>query len=343
MLILNEESAISFAQKIEQTLYQEEIEFFNTSFDLDYIKTEISKNSILLSSLDTDFGKELFRQSIELGKYIVEALKDGGNYQFVRYYCQDSIHHLIFRLYANEGVTIDDYELTMVDNQIKIKNGFNYNLGVTLIEKIKYSILFNLMRKTDPDGNTSIIAHAAQLMQEDKNREAVNFLQKNHLLIEEYPHYLQLLLQSNFLSNPNKFISFLNSLNLDKRTELIHQFLYYTNRGEVNSLQNTINQLIDYTGDDPIYLFFYAKANYIAKKYDDAFICYQQIGNSLPLFWDFWYTQLETYAQLNKKDEFIETLLLGEKYYQLEEEDLMLITEEEFPKMFSFVQEYFSK
>jgi len=340
---LNEETATIFARQIERSLYNDDPTFFNQAFDQTFIKKAISDNSIVSSSLDTEFGKEYFKNNISVGDFVLGAIRKGGDFKFIKYYKDGETHHIIFRLYSDYGITIDDYELHICDNEIRIKDGFNYNLGVSLIQKIKYSILYNTLQKTDPNGNTSIIAKADKLISEEKYKEAADLLQKNQELIKEYPHYHQLLLQSSFLAAPKQFIPFIEKLNLDHRTLLIHQLLYYTNSGNIQASQKIIDELINITGDDPIYLFLYGRANLISKKYNDALTCFKELENALPPLWDIWTSSLECHYKLKQSDEFINTLLMGEKNYSMTPEEMIQITQENYPQMLGTVKKHFNK
>ncbi len=47
----------------------------------------------------------------------------------------------------------------------------------------------------------------------------------------------------------------------------LHQLIFSLNEGKTEIAQNTINELIEQTGDDPIYLMMFGKANFYAKNY----------------------------------------------------------------------------
>ena len=340
---LNEETVTIFGHQIERAIYNDDANFFNGAIDTNFIKEKISENSLIYSSLDAEFGKALFKQAIHQGDFVLKEFNEGGHFKLISYYEKENKHHLIFRLYSNWSIYIEDYEVDTVNNELKIKEGFNYNLGISFTDKVKYSMLYSILLKTDSKGIISLFLQIDSLIQKEKIAAALELLTTNEALLKEYPYYQQQLIQVQYLHNPKGFIDFLEGLHLDKRCELVHKLLFYSNNGHVEESYATIDELINITGDDPIYLFFYGRAHFLAKKYKDALICYEEAEKGLPLFWDLWYSKLEVYYNLKQVDAFIETLRLSEEHYGMDKREMLELTEEEFPKVYKKVSEVFEK
>ena len=107
-IILNEETVSAFALKIENTELNDNPVMLNQAFDEVAIRDSISSNSIVLSSLDTDFGKAFWRENFKIGNYCVTMVNQGGDFKFTRYYEKDGEHHIVFRTYCDYGLRIDD-------------------------------------------------------------------------------------------------------------------------------------------------------------------------------------------------------------------------------------------
>ncbi|MEG2070437.1 MAG: hypothetical protein RR034_03580, partial [Bacteroidales bacterium] len=309
----------------------------NTSaFDKKYIKQAISDNSIVYSSLDLDLGKELFNNCFQEGEKAVKIIEKGGDFKFVRYYYIEKKHHIVFRTYDDFIVNFYDYIVDTADAKIKIKDGFIYNLSNTFINDVRSSMLYSIMQHTNPDRNHSEIKKVIQLMENHRYSEALKILEKEQKSLKIYPMYWQLYLSNLYKCNSGIFIKTLDQLQkegLDERYILLHKLFFLSNTGNISETENIINRLIPFSGDDPIYLLFYGKANYNAKNYQDALICYESAEEVMPLLWDLWYGKLECYDKLNDRTGFHKTLEKGENAYKMSKDELLQLTNQYFPKM----------
>jgi tetratricopeptide (TPR) repeat protein len=132
------------------------------------------------------------------------------------------------------------------------------------------------------------------------------------------------------------FVSELEQLRadgFDERSIRLHKLLYYSNSGMVAEVENVVNQLIEETGDDPIYLLFFGKANFYADNYKDALFCYNEAEKGMPMIWDLWYGKLECYAKLNDKTNFDNSLKLAQTVYNMNAEEINKFVKTNFPGM----------
>ena len=336
-IILNEETVSAFALKIENAVLNDNPVMLNQAFDEVAIRDSISSNSIVLSSLDTDFGKAFWRENFKIGNYCVTMVNQGGDFKFTRYYEKDGEHHIVFRTYCDYGLRIDDYVVHVADSVLKIKEGFIYNLSSTLTHQIEYDMLYRIMQRTDPEGITSHLTQAADLLDRDESKQAFRLLNEHRAMLKEYPYFWQLYIRALFETVPGKFIEGLEQLadeGFDERAILTHKLLYFANMGDVKATEEVITKLIDYTGDDPIYLLFYGRSNYMAGYYKDALTCYENAAQNLPLIWDIWYGLLECYAELNDKTKFDQTVALAESNFGMTQDEIKELIEKDFlPKM----------
>ncbi|MCQ2285244.1 MAG: hypothetical protein MJZ76_00015 [Bacteroidales bacterium] len=341
---LNQETVTAFAHQIVYSVNRGDADFFNNAFDKKHIKQVISENSIVFSALDTDFGKEFFEGCFRQGDLTVQTINDGGDFHFQRYYEKEGEHHIVFRTYQGYGIKIEDYIVDTVDNEIKIKEGFTHNLATTISKQVEYTVLLNVLQKTDPEGNTKAIITADQLLKEGKNKEAYTLLQENKEFLKDYPHFTQSYLRAAFMANPHDFIRFIDQYeNLDERTILVHKLLYYTNGGYLKESEEIINQLIEQTADDPIYLFLFAHANFVAQKYENALTCIENVEKVLPPLWDIWQTKLQCCEKLHKNDLFAETILTAKSAYGMSNKEILDFTRSEYPKMLKLVEKKLSE
>ena len=325
-----------FARQIQSSVNDCDPDFYNNAFDKAYIKSLISQNSIVYSSMDTDFGKEFFEKNFKTGNLSVSAVENGGDFRFVRYYKKDGKHHVIFRTYQDFGMKIDDFVVDTIKGELKIKDGFIYNLATSFSNNVCYNVLLEVMNKTNPDGATKNMLDANTLLQNGKSKEAKLLLMKNRELLKEYPYYWQLYIQSIYKSEKSRFVSTLEQLRtdgFDERFIMLHKLLFYSNSGMVAETEQVANELIVETGDDPIYLLFFGKANFYAGNYQDALFCYNEAEKGMPLIWDLWYGKLECYAKSGDKPNFDKTLKLAESLYKMKTDEINQFASAHFPEM----------
>jgi len=327
---LTEQSITVFAKQLENSVagFNFNAAFLNDAFDKKYIKSVISNHPIVYSALNTDFGQQFFNQSFSFGNEVLAAVENGGDFRFVNYYEKNEEHHIIMHLYRDFALKIFDFVVDTADNQIKIKDGFLYDLSDTYSNQVCYNVVYGVLQKTNPEGVTSVFMQLNQLLKEKKAKEVQKFLKENQMLLQEYPVYQYYKIQNSFDIDPKNHIIFLEQLEkegLDTRTVLLHKMHYYCNAGKPDLLMEVIDRLIDYTGDNPIYLLFYGKSCFIAKDYEKSLFCYENAETGMPLIWDLWFGKLECYIMLKMEKEFNATLSLGKELYGMSEEELQKV------------------
>lgn len=335
-IILDEASVTAFAMQIEQSIINGNPDFFNNAFDKSYLKTLIRDNSIVNSSLDADFGQNFFENNFHLGDEAVNAIDNGGDFKFVRYYLneEDSSHHIVLRSFNDFTLNFIDCIVDTLGGQVVIKDAFIYNTGCNFSDNIRENILLNVLYKTNPEGITSILSEIRSLSEKGKNKDAQKLLTTHARALGDLNCYWQLYI-ANLYKNCTKknFIDSLNTLEskgVDIRLILLHRLLFNLNEGLTEANNETINKLIDYTGDDPIYLLIFGKTNYYAKNYIDALNCYETASQYLPPLWDLWYGKLECFHELHDEESFNSCLTSGKNNYGMTEEELLNLKNKSF-------------
>ena len=338
-IILDEDSVSAFAMQIEQSVLNGNPDTYNKAFDKEYLKTLIRDNSIVNSSLDADFGQDFFESNFHAGDEAVAVVDHGGDFKFVRYYLntEDSSHHVVFRTYNDFILNFFDYVVDTLGGNIVIKDGFIYNTGNLLSDNIRENILLNVLYKTNPEGITSILSQIKEFSDHGKHKEALQLLNEHKTELKDLSYYWQLYIANLYKTCPKaQYIDSLNSLKnkgLDQRMLLLHQLVFYLNEGMTEYCGGTINELIEYAGDDPIFLLIFGKANFYAKHYGTALGCYETANQYLPPLWDLWYGQLECFHALNDMDAFHRCLETGKKNYGMTDDELAEMMQTDFKNL----------
>ncbi len=327
---LNEQTVTTFAKEIASGIIQENADAMNNALDAESIRQLVSENSIVYSGFDVEGGREYFENCLHLGNQAVKAVHDGGDFAFTRYYRQEDEHHVVFRTYDDFNLNFMDFIVDTIDGSLKFTDGFIYNTGCLLSKNIEYSMLYNLMLQTNPNDNAHWLQKAQELTMGNQSAKALQLLKEHKAELKDYPLFYQLYIANLYKSNNRNFISQIDLLKdeIDERYLLLHKMLYYFNEGKVKETENVINQLIPSTGDDPVYLLFYAKACMYAKDYQRALDCLTTAEGALPLLWDIWYSELQCYKSLKNEEGFDTCLQRGKEAYGMSDNELATLKKE---------------
>lgn len=326
-----------FAQNIERKVINGDTVFYVKAFDKKGLKLKLQKNSIAYSSLDANFGPYYFDNYFNrISDAAVQAVAEGGDFKFVRYYKIGSEHHIVMRTYQDYTVSFFDWIVGLVDNEIKIQEGFIYNQSSTLSNDLIYYLHYHVMEITNPEGATPNLVKANGLLMAGKEREALKLLQKNKSQLKQYPTYWQIYIGALYESDNKNFIANLDALKnegIDDRTIYLHKLLYYSSNGNSKATEQIIGKMIDLTGDDPVYLFLYGKSLSIEEDFKNALICYQNLEKAMPLLWDIWCEKLGCYYQLGDTEAFKKYALQGVSNFGMSESELLDFIQLHFPAM----------
>lgn len=314
---LNEQTIRAFASQLVSRLENGDASALNDAINKDYIKTLVSDNSIVYSGFDVEGGQNYFEHSLRLGDQVLQALDNGGDFSFVRYYQDEEGHHAVFRTYNNYIVDFYDCLMDTVDGQMAIQDCYIYSLGTKLSENVKYNMLYNLLLQTNPDSEVKWLREAEELTAAGSYQAAVSVLEAHEEELKDYPLFHQLYLVNLYKQNPKTFPSRLQTIQdkLDPRYFLFHQLHCCYTGGDIAGTEKTAAALIDHTGDDPIYLFLLGQAYQNHGKYDGALECYQILDESMPLFWDLWQSELLCYQKLKDEKGYESCLQRGEEVF----------------------------
>ena len=334
-----------FALELEKSVLDGDTLFYASSFDKEFLKTKLQDNSIAFSSLDASFGKDNFERYFhQIGIAAVSAIENYGDFKFVNYYVKDNEHHIVMRTYEQFTIKIDDWIVHVVDNKIKIKEGFLFNTSTTLSNDLIYYLHQIAMLKTNPEGAIPHLVKATGLLMAGREKEALKILEKNKVFLKQYPSYWKIYIMCLQELDVNKYIQRIDALKdegYDSRSLLLHKLLFYVNSGNSELSRQMIEQLIPFTGDDPIYLFLYGKALTLEGDYKNGMLCFQNLETAMPLLWDVWCEKLECYYHLGDVDNFKKSALLGYNTFDMTEAELLDFINLHFPAMKKI--EFFAK
>lgn len=169
---LTKEEVKDFARKLEISVSKRESAFFDNAID----RKEMMKRAGLSAG---KYSKE----KINLGTSVVNALSKNGTFELIKQYDKAGIWHLLFRLYENDNMALNyfDFELMPRNDEVKIADGYAYNVGQNLSEVLKdlYHQMDELEAnaKEDKDKWLDLIPDMRKLVSQGKFNEALGIFQ----------------------------------------------------------------------------------------------------------------------------------------------------------------------
>ena len=106
---LNEQNITTFAKNIALGIVNGDAKALNDVIDKQNIKQLVTENSIVYSGFDVEGAENYFNKCLQLGDVAVQAVNNGGDYAFTKYYVKDKQHHIVFRTYDNFNVNFMDF------------------------------------------------------------------------------------------------------------------------------------------------------------------------------------------------------------------------------------------
>ena len=169
---LTKEEVKDFARKLEISVSKRESVFFDNAID----RKELMKRAGLSAG---KYAKE----KIKLGTSVVNALSKNGTFELIKQYDKEGIWHLLFRIYENDNMALNyfDLELNRRNDEVKIADGYAYNVGQNFSEVLKdlYHQMNELETNTkeDKDKWLDLIPAMRKLVSQGKLTEALTIFQ----------------------------------------------------------------------------------------------------------------------------------------------------------------------
>lgn len=167
------EEAIAFAKEVAASVAIRNPNVFNNIFDAEALKKEVLQASDgKLSYEDLSEIPEGLKKR-RMGDEIVDAAKDGGMYEPVKYYEKNDTQHVIFRLYGNSGLNYHDMFLVHSGKEVKAADMYFYVTSENFSKSLA-DISIQLKNYLDPGNNVvSTINKIKKLRQDGENEKAL--------------------------------------------------------------------------------------------------------------------------------------------------------------------------
>ena len=328
-----------FARVLEKSILSEtpNPDIFNSAFDQTHLRKVLSENSIVSSALDLDYGQQIFEGNLNYGFRACAVVESGGDFRLDTCYEKAGQFHAVFRIYDTLGyLQFDDFTIgANAKGECVIKDEFSYNLSCLLSTKMISEIKYNALRNIEqPDSSSLMIQKVVELSKTGGYAEILRILKSNPTLAQEYPAYnMYYIMAIDHVSTQYMAdLEWMKNTGVDERFLLVHAINHLVSIGEADEAFKTMNRLMDYTSDDPIYWVVFGKTLTNNKKYEDALSAFQNAKLALPYIWDIWFNELRCYYALGKAETFASCLDAGKQLYGMKEEELQALARKNFPQ-----------
>lgn len=318
----------TFKAKAMESLASGDANFLNNSVDTVTLKALVAKKT---SALEIGAGMEIFHGNCRYGDYLLSIDTTGGSVRFDTCYVKDNRYHLVLRTYDDRGtVMFDDLLLNFKNGKVVIEDAFLYSISSLLSDKIASEVTLNafmtIENPTEEARNMILVTALCQSGQYDKMWE---LMQEKKSGLQQFTDYYKFYPIGLYECSRNFVADLENMRNdgTDERFILFHKLCYFIGQADTDNAFLTITELINHTGDDPIFWVLYAQTLATAKNYKDALIAYNTAKQGMGYIWDIWTGELACYKRLHDTATFQSCLSAGTELFGLTEEECKKIGE----------------
>lgn len=312
----------TFKTKAMESLASGDADFLNNAVDTVALKTLVAKKT---SALEIGAGMEIFHGNCRYGDYLLSVDQTGGSVRFDTCYTKNGRYHLVLRTYDDRGsIMFDDLLLNFKKGKVVIEDAFLYSISALLSDKIASEVTLNTFMTIDnptEDARNMILVTA--LCQSGQYSRMWELMQDKKAQLLQFTDFYKFYPIGLYECSRN-FVADLENLRndgADERFILYHKLCYFIGQADTDNAFLTITQLINHTGDDPIFWVLYAQTLATAKNYKDALIAYNTAKQGMGYIWDIWTGELACYKRLHETETFQSCLNAGKELFGLTQEE----------------------
>ena len=259
---LPDETFIDFAKKVEQQMVYGNATSAINAFDYDEIEKRITEG-MNLSEKEKKQAAAFIRNLENPINLIVEKVKNGADFRFIKFYRKDNEPHIVFRIYYNGEVSMEDWTLGVKDGQVRIFDAFLIVSGIYWSDDYRQQLDHHLQIYTDEVINISKLISVNHLISEGEYEQADSMLY--WLMPQMQDNMYARTMELRFASLTAEYAEvqalaeqFDKSFPQAKRTSTYYLMQSTIQQGIVDEAIQHILTLINSLGDDPIYYLYQA-------------------------------------------------------------------------------------
>jgi hypothetical protein len=261
---LPDEDFIEFAANVERQMHYEDATSAINAFDFEEFEKRVLAE-MNLSSKEKKQAINLIRNMENPIAMILDNVKNGADFRFVKFYRKDNEPHVVFRIYDNGMVSLEDWILGVKDGQIMIYDAFLIVSGIYWSDNYRQQLYNRLNVFTDEVINTNKLIDINYLISIEEYSKADSLLY--WLMPQMQDNLYARTIELRLASFTDKFEDmealanrFEQSFPDEKRIAAYYLMQNAIQLGLPDETINQIHKLIEYIGDDPINYLYQAWA-----------------------------------------------------------------------------------
>ena len=319
-----DEQYIEFAKHIEESIAAGNADLLNAAFDYNSFEKIVFDGLKLTEDQKIDADKYI-REYIRPGSIKVDAVTYGADFHFTKFY-RDSLGNarIIFRLYNNGGISIEDWEMKVVDKEIKIVDAFAVASGIKWSEDCRQQICnhLNIINEEVMNLNRLIQVNIAIGNEDFAAADSILFYTLPQTKDLMYANVLNLNLSSitddyeNVKTTADQFVKKFPD---EDRIATFYLMQSAIGNGLVEEVSAQIDKMVNMFGNDPIYYVYLSWVFQNADAYDLALEAMDSAITYLPSLFDLYIEKMdifylqEQYSQIAEELNIIDELFLPGK------------------------------
>lgn len=318
---VSDDKYIEFAKQIEQNIIEGNSEFLNQAFDYQIFYGYVLEN-MDLNEMQKAEAESYIKNNLRPGNTIVEAVINGADFHFVKFYRDENNQpKLVFRIYFNGGIVIEEWEVKAKKEQIVIQDVFSIVSGIKWSEDYRQRLnnYFNIV--TEDVVNINRLIQVNMLVANEDYQIADSLLSyvlpsmQNYL----YARVMEMNLASvlkDYEYVKDKANQFVKDFPSEERIAIFYSLQSAIGNGLIEEVNQHIEKLSIIVGNDPIYYVYRSWAFQRVEAYDYALQALDSVIANIPSLFDLYIEKMdiyyiqEQYDQLVKVLQFIDTLFI---------------------------------
>lgn len=318
---VSDDKYIEFAKQIEQNIIEGNPEFLNQAFDYQIFYGYVLEN-MDLNEMQKAEAESYIKNNLRPGNTIVEAVINGADFHFVKFYRDENNQpKLVFRIYFNGGIVIEEWEVKAKKEQIVIQDVFSIVSGIKWSEDYRQRLnnYFNIV--TEDVVNINRLIQVNMLVANEDYQIADSLLSyvlpsmQNYL----YARVMEMNLASvlkDYEYVKDKANQFVKDFPSEERIAIFYSLQSAIGNGLIEEVNQHIEKLSIIVGNDPIYYVYRSWAFQRIEAYDYALQALDSVIANIPSLFDLYIEKMdiyyiqEQYDQLVKVLQFIDTLFI---------------------------------
>lgn len=328
---LPDEDFIDFARDIEKQMRNgDDISIVN-AFDYDEFEKRVLAN-VDIPKKEKNRASDFIKENINPAMSILEMVMNSADFRFIKFYRKGNEPHVIFRIYFNGGVSLEDWVLGVKDGQILIYDAFAIVSGISWSEDCRQKLCNHLGIFTEEILTINKLIDANYLIANGEYSAADSMLYWIMPQMQEnlYARTMELNLSSMSKSYEDMIKltdDFEKTFPQEKRICVFYLMQSSIQHGLADETSEQIYTLIKLIGDDPIYYVYQAWAFQQANANNYALQMLDSAIHYIPHVFDLYLNKLDVYYFADNYRAFVDMLYQIDTLFSPEDEDVTFFRE----------------